>query len=153
MARGADRGFNDWPESFPGLRTQAVDLHEGLDVARATHADFAAKVARTAAPLPRPLALCGWSMGGLVVLQAAVEVEPLSVILIEASPPLEVQGADPQADVVPGSFDPEKVYGPFPAGVRSRPESALARGERKRGISVPSLPCPSLVISGDEFSR
>jgi hypothetical protein len=27
----------------------------------------------------------------------------------------------------------------------------FARAERKRGISVPSLPCPSLVIYGDEF--
>jgi hypothetical protein len=35
--------------------------------------------------------------------------------------------------------------------MRSRPESSRARGERKRGISVPSLPCPSLVVYGDDF--
>jgi hypothetical protein len=51
----------------------------------------------------------------------------------------------------PGSFDPEDVYGRFPVGIASRLESALARAERKRGISVPSLPCPSLVITGQEF--
>ncbi len=46
-------------------------------------------------------------------------------------------------------FDPEGVYGPFP--VRARPESTLARAERKRGISVPSLPYPTLVVTGDDF--
>jgi len=43
------------------------------------------------------------------------------------------------------------VYGSFPSDMRARPESLFARAERKRGISVPSLPCPSLVIYGDEF--
>src|SRR5205085_12330733 len=52
---------------------------------------------------------------------------------------------------VAGTFDPEVVYGAFPAGVRARLESSLARAERKRGISVPRLPCPSLVVYGDEF--
>jgi hypothetical protein len=47
-----------------------------------------------------------------------------------------------------GSLD---VYGRFPSGIRSRPESSLARAERKRGISVPALPWPALVIYGDEF--
>jgi hypothetical protein len=45
------------------------------------------------------------------------------------------------------------VYGSFPSDMRARPESLFARAERKRGISVPSLPCPSLVIYGDEFPR
>jgi hypothetical protein len=35
--------------------------------------------------------------------------------------------------------------------MRARLESLLARAERKRGVSVPSLPCPALVVSGDEF--
>jgi hypothetical protein len=90
-------------------------------------------------------------MGGLVVLLAAARARPHSVILIEASPPGEVQGFD--SDVAPraGTFDPEEAYGRFPEGVLARPESALARAERKRGISVPQLLCPSLVISGGEF--
>ena len=53
--------------------------------------------------------------------------------------------------VYPGTFDPEAVYGSFPPGIPSRPESSLARLERQAGISVPSLPCPSLVVSGSEF--
>jgi hypothetical protein len=51
----------------------------------------------------------------------------------------------------PWVFDPEVVYGSFPPGVRVRPESSLARAERKRGISVKTLPCPSLVVYGREF--
>jgi hypothetical protein len=37
--------------------------------------------------------------------------------------------------------------------MRARPESLLARGERKRGISVPSLPCPALVVYGDQLAE
>ena len=37
--------------------------------------------------------------------------------------------------------------------MRARPESSLARAERKRGISIPSLPCPALVAYGDEFAE
>ncbi len=35
--------------------------------------------------------------------------------------------------------------------MRARPESTRARDERKRGISVPTLPCGSLVVYGDAF--
>jgi pimeloyl-ACP methyl ester carboxylesterase len=131
----------------------AVDLQAGLDVARATHADYAAAVVRAAAGFPGPVALCGWSMGGLVVLEAAQRLEPHSVVLIEPSPPAEVQGFDGSVELRPGVFDPEEVYGPFPAGMEARPESLLARAERKRGISVPVLDRPSLVIAGEEFGR
>jgi hypothetical protein len=90
-------------------------------------------------------------MGGLVVLLAAARAQAHSVILIEASPPGEVQGFNGDAEITQGRFDPEAVYGSFPEDVPARPESSLARGERKRGISVPSLTRPSLVIYGDEF--
>jgi hypothetical protein len=90
-------------------------------------------------------------MGGLVGLQAADRVRPQSVILIEASPPAEVQGVNPDVALGTGTFDPEAAYGRFPEGMPARPESALARAERKRGISVPRLPCPSLIIYGDAF--
>jgi pimeloyl-ACP methyl ester carboxylesterase len=36
--------------------------------------------------------------------------------------------------------------------VRARPESELARGERKRGIRVPRVACPSLVVYGREYA-
>jgi pimeloyl-ACP methyl ester carboxylesterase len=97
------------------------------------------------------VSLCGWSMGGLAVLQGAGRVRPHGVVLLETSPPAEAQGVDESVEPHPGSFDPEEVYGAFPAGMQARPESLLARLERKRGISVPSLPCPSLVVTGDDF--
>jgi pimeloyl-ACP methyl ester carboxylesterase len=114
-------------------------------------ANYVERVVNAACALPQPVSLCGWSMGGLVVLQAAASAEPQSVILIEASPPGEIQGFDLDDELTNGTFDPEEVYGAFPPGVAARPESSLARAERKRGISVPSLPCPSLVVYGDDF--
>ena len=143
--------FDGWAESFPGLDVAAVDLHGGLDVARASMADYARRVAGAAAGLPPPVAVLGWSMGGLAVLMAAAEVVPEAVVLLEASAPAEVQGVDERVVVEPGTFDPEEVYGRFPAGMRARPESSPARAERRRGISVPSLPCRSVVVYGDEF--
>lgn len=144
--------FDGWASTFPGVTVAAVDLHAHLDVRRASHADYAQAVVGAAAQLPRPVALCGWSMGGLVVLQAASEVRPEAVVVIEPSAPAEVQGSHPETEVGDGSFDPVELYGrPFPAGLRARPESSRARAERKRGISVPSLSCPSLVVFGDEF--
>lgn len=116
-------------------------------------ADYAARVVAEAQTRPRPPALCGWSMGGLVVLRAAAAIDPHSVILLEASPPAEVQGFAPDAEVRAGVFDPEEVYGRFPAGVRARPESQRARDERKRGVSVPRLPCRSLVVHGRDFPQ
>jgi pimeloyl-ACP methyl ester carboxylesterase len=115
--------------------------------------DYAERVVVAARLLPRPVSLCGWSMGGLVVLQAAVRARPHSVILIEASPPAEVQGFAGDTEMTTGTFDPEAVYGPFPTDVPARTESSLARSERKRGISVPNLPCPSLVIYGEDFRQ
>jgi pimeloyl-ACP methyl ester carboxylesterase len=154
LAHGAGSGpwvFDGWAEAFDGVVVEAVDLHEDLDVAHAKHADYAERVVAVARRLPAPVALCGWSMGGLTVLQAAERVDPHSVVLLEASPPAEAQENDSGAEVEPGTFDPEDVYGAFPRGMRARPESLLARAERKRGVSVPRIPCPSLVVVGEEF--
>jgi len=154
LVHGAGSGpwiFESWSADFPHVRVHAPDLHERLDVAHASMHDYANRVVSAAATLPRPVALCGWSMGGLVVLMAAARVRPHSVVLIEPSPPAEAQGFAPDTALRRGTFDPEQVYGTFPPGVVARPESEFARAERKRGISVPALPCPSLVVSGDEF--
>ena len=150
LVHGAGSGpfvFDSWPEHFPGVDLVAVDLHAGLDVGRASHDDYAERVAAAASG---PVALCGWSMGGLVVLQAAARVRPAAVVLLEASPPAEVQGFQ-GTEIQDGTFDPEETYGAFPEGMAARPESLRARGERKRGISVPTLSCPSLVVHGDDF--
>jgi pimeloyl-ACP methyl ester carboxylesterase len=57
----------------------------GLDVANASHGDYANRVVLEAEALPQPVCLCGWSMGGLAVLQAAVRVRPHSLVLLETS--------------------------------------------------------------------
>jgi pimeloyl-ACP methyl ester carboxylesterase len=142
--------YDGWPPFFPGVELVAVDLHAGLDVGRASHADYARRLAEAARAAEPPVVLCGWSMGGLVVLEAAQEAAPSAVVLLEASAPGEVQGFldAPEAE---GTFDPEELYGRFPDGMRARPESLRARAERKRGISIPALACPSLVVHGDDF--
>lgn len=152
LVHGAGSGpwiFDEWKSAFPGITVSAVDLQEDLDVAKASMTAYAAVVTTAVQRLDRPVALCGWSMGGLTVLHVAPVVKPHSVIVLEPSPPAEVQGFHPETALSFGTFDPEAVYGPAAPGERCRPESLLARCERKRGISVPSLPCPSLVVYGD----
>ena len=142
--------FEGWQESFPELAVTAVDLQAGLDVARATLRDYAVAIVHAVAAAARPVAVCAWSLGGLAAMLGADEARPDALILLEPSPPLEVQGL---RDVVPrpGTFDPLAVGAPFPAGMAARPESSLATGERERGVSVPSLPpgTRTLVVAGD----
>ena len=154
LVHGAGSGpwvFDGWSGAFGERDVEAVDLHAGLEVAQASMANYEAAVTAAACLLPRPLAVCAWSMGGLAAMMAARRVEPELLVLLEPSPPSQVQGPVPGVAVGPGTFDPEEVYGPFPGGVPARPESSLSRGERKRGISVPELPCPTVVVYGDEF--
>jgi len=154
LAHGSGSGpwvFDGWDDDFPGVELRVPDLQEGLDVAAASMADFAAAIVRAADGLPRPFALCGWSLGGLAAMMAAEHVPPDRLVLLEPSAPAEVQGTDPTVPLGHGLLDPVATYGAFPAGIASRPDSSLARAERKRGISVPSLPCPTLVVYGDEL--
>lgn len=155
LVHGAGSGpwvFDGWPACFPpALRLATVDLHEGLDPAHATMAQYADAVARAAQGLERPVIVVAWSMGGLAAMMAADSADAL--VLLEASAPAEVQGAHRDVRPAPGVFDPEAEYGAFPDGVRARPESSLARAERKRGISVPELRLPTLVVYGDEYAE
>jgi pimeloyl-ACP methyl ester carboxylesterase len=143
--------FDGWAAAFPDLEVEAVDLMAGLNVAEAAMSNYAAVIVRAAEWLPRPVALCGWSSGGLAAMMAARQAEADFLILLESSPPGEVQGFDESVPLRTGTFDPEATYGAFPPGMRARPESLLARAERKRGVSVPELPCPALVVYGDAF--
>jgi pimeloyl-ACP methyl ester carboxylesterase len=143
--------FDGWRDAFGDVELVAPDLQEGLDPARATMADFAEAVVRAALGLPRPLAVCGWSLGGLAAMAAAERVRPDRLVLLEPSAPAETAGTDPAVPLEQGLLDPEATYGSFPPGQRARPDSLLARAERRRGISVPTLPCPTLVVHGDEL--
>ena len=139
--------FDGW--HLQGHELEAVDLQAGLNVAAASMLNYEAVATRACDGVERPFALLGWSMGGLVAMMAVRRVEPDALVLLEPSPP---DGRDPNARLAEGVYDPQEVYGPFPEGVRSRPESLYARAERLRGIPVPSLPARTLVVSGDEFA-
>jgi pimeloyl-ACP methyl ester carboxylesterase len=145
--------FERWEDAFPDLHVEAVDLQAGLNAGEAAMSNYAAVVARAVDGLPRPVALCGWSMGGLAVLMAARQAGAERLVVLEPSPPGEVQGFDESIPLETGTFDPEEAYGPFPPGVPARPESRLARSERKRGVSVATVPCPALVVYGDELAE
>ena len=153
LVHGAGNGprvFQGWTDAFPGMSLAAVDLHRGRDIGSTSMWDYEATVYEAAEVMPTPLALCGWSMGGLLVAMVARKLRPEAVVMIEPSPPAEVAGEDHDVPLERGWFDPEEVYGPFPEGMAPRPESELARAERQRGISVPTLPCRSLVVFGRE---
>lgn len=156
LVHGAASGpwaFAGWADSFRGLEVRALDLQAGLVVPEASMQNYAAAVAASAGLLPPPLALVGWSMGGLAAMMAARRVGPESIVLLEPSPPAEVQGLHPEVEPHPGTYDGEAEYGPFPDGMRARPESALARAERRRGISVATLAARTLVVHGREFPQ
>jgi pimeloyl-ACP methyl ester carboxylesterase len=155
LVHGAGSGpwiFDEWADTFPTSILHAVDLQHHVPVQRASMRSYANEIGRAARPLPRPIAIVAWSMGGLVAMMQAPTLGAMCLVLLEPSPPAEIQGSHASTSIVdPGAFDPEVVYGPFPPGIRSRPESSLARAERTAGISVPTVPCPSVVVSGSEF--
>jgi pimeloyl-ACP methyl ester carboxylesterase len=155
LIHGAGSGpwiFDGWSDALPVVALHAVDLQAGVQVQQASMSDYADAIVRAARQHPRPLAAVAWSMGGLASMMAAEALEAMCLVVMEPSPPAEIQGWHPSSSTVDsGVFDPEAAYGRFPPGIRSRPESSLARAERKAGIAVPTLPCPSLVVSGSEF--
>jgi len=146
-------GGGSGPWVFDGWEGEALDLHAGLNVAAASMLNYEAVVTGDALLMPRPLCVVGWSMGGLAAMMAAHRLDPDALALLEPSPPGEVQGFDESVGLEEGAYDPNDAYGPFPAGVASRPESRLARCERKRGVSVPALACRTLVVYGDEYAE
>ncbi len=155
LVHGAASGpwvFDAWGDTFSELELEAVDLHAGLNIAEASMSNYVKIAERAADWLPRPLGVCGWSMGGLVAMLAVNHARPDWLVLLEPSPPAEVQRVDRTVGPRSGTYAGESAYGTFPAGVRSRPESSLARAERKRGLSVAQLDCPTLVVYGHEFA-
>lgn len=162
LVHGATSGpwvFDGWAEFWPGDDVRVPDLQEGLDVAHATMSDYADRVVAVArdsdagdqGDADRPLILCGWSMGGLVAMMAALRCKPAALVLIEPSVSKEIDGGDAGWPLDHGSYESESTYGHSVDGMQHRPESLLARGERKRGISIPGFDCPVLVIAGPDF--
>ena len=143
--------FEGWEDSFlPEARLLPVDLQEGLEVGAATMEDYVERVVIAAGGIHDRPVLVGWSMGGLVAMMAAPRLRASRLVLIEPSPPIEIVGAHPEVEIpASGSYGAE-VYGGL-SGLLERPESAVARAQRQRGISIPELPFRTLVVSGDDF--
>jgi len=142
--------FEGWTQWFPGVTVGAIDLQAGLRLERASMELYSNAVIAEAGRLPWPLLLCGYGMGGLVALIAARTLRPELLVLIEPFPPRETGGFHPEIAPAPGVFEPDQAERAA-SPVRLRPESALAKAERERGISVPTpLPCRSLVVFRDD---
>ena len=152
LVHGAGSGpwvFDRW--LLPGA--VAVDLQAGLDVGDASMEDYEGRVAAVISAAPDDVRVVGWSMGGLVAMMAARAAAPRALVVVEPSAPAEVQGWHLEVSMQSGTYDPEEEYGRFPEGMAARPESLRARSERKRGISVPSIQCPLLVVHGADYAR
>jgi len=159
LVHGATSGpwvFDGWADMFPDDDVRVPDLHEGLDVGSATMSDYADRVLAAVGDGGgdgSPLVLCGWSMGGLVAMMAALRCKPAALVLIEPSVSKEIDGGDPNWPVEVGTYESASTYGPSVPGMRHRPESLVARGERKRGISIPGFDCPVLVVAGPDYGN
>lgn len=103
--------------------------------------------------LPRttPAVICGWSMGGLVAMMVAGRLPIAGLILVEPSLPAEVQGVRDGVVPLRGTFDPDAIYGPRADGIAARPDSLYALNERRRGVFVGHVGCPTPVIGGRDF--
>jgi pimeloyl-ACP methyl ester carboxylesterase len=166
LVHGATSGpwaFEGWMPALGDVDVRVPDLQHGLDVSQATMEAYRDQVEAHLDPLPAgdgghedgaaasSAVLCGWSMGGLVAMMAARRRLPAALVVVEPSLPLEVGGGDPDLPLVEGTYDAADVYGPVADASRHRSESALARSQRLRGISIPTIGCPMLVVAGRSY--
>lgn len=160
-----------WQEllALHGWKTAAVNLrgHGGassVDLTAVTMEDYASDVSRVIAGLSLKPVVMGWSMGGLVAMMLAAKGEAGACVAL--APSLPALQEDPRCALQPGVFGPE-VYGiasldpgdqpAMPDLDREErqvalsslgPESLLARSERRRGVLIPEIPCPFLLVTG-----
>src|SRR3954452_4796679 len=155
-----------------GWPTYAVDLRghgasAPTDLSRTSMYDYLVDVRQLAEQLREQPIIVGWSMGGLVAIMAAEA--GLARACVGLAPSTPAQAKDPSAWLRVGSFGPEEY------GITSRDpdddqpsmpdldreertialgslgqESRYARDERQRGIVIPSLPCPLLIVTGTD---
>lgn len=152
LVHGATSGpwvFDAWADRFLGFDVRVPDLQAGLATDRAGMGDYADRVvAATDGP---GAVVVGWSMGGLVAMMAAQQQPLAALVVIEPSPPRELGHYDTLVVPRPGVYDAEAMYGPLPPGTRHRPDSRLALEQRQRGISIPRVDCPLLVIATSSY--
>jgi Predicted hydrolases or acyltransferases (alpha/beta hydrolase superfamily) len=90
--------------------------------ARETFPDFSATAQTLLDALPERITLCGWSLGGLLAMRAALLApERVSGLALVGSTPCFMQRADWQAAQTPA------LLGSFSASVQAQPEQTLQR--------------------------
>jgi pimeloyl-ACP methyl ester carboxylesterase len=152
LVHGATSGpwvFESWVGRFRSFEVRVPDLQTGLAVERASMADYAQQV--IAATGGVGAVVIGWSMGGLVAMLAAQRQRLAALVVVEPSQPRELGRHNTEVVPTVGVYDAETMYGPLPADTRHRPESRLALEERQRGISIPRIDCPLLVIASSSY--
>lgn len=151
-----------------GVTSRAVALrgHPGgrpADLARTSMEEYADDVRDAMRSLARPVALIGWSMGGLVSMMAAAAGGAVTCIGLAPSTPAVAR--NPSVALRAGAFGPEE-YGIGSRDLDDQPamhdldreerrtalaalcrESRYARDERAAGVVVPPLPCPLLIVT------
>jgi pimeloyl-ACP methyl ester carboxylesterase len=155
----ADAG---WPVYALDLRGHGASAP--IDLARTSMADYLDDVRLLAGQLRERPVVVGWSMGGLVAMMAAGEGLARACIGLAPSTPAQV--VDERVALRTGEFGPEE-YGIISHDPDQQPampdldheerlvalsslgrESRYARDDRQRGIVIPSLSCPMLVVTG-----
>ncbi|WP_291985590.1 alpha/beta fold hydrolase [Candidatus Accumulibacter sp. ACC007] len=90
--------------------------------ARKTFPDFLATAQTLLDALPERITLCGWSLGGLLAMRAALLApERVSGLILVGSTPCFMQRADWQGAQTPA------LLGSFSASVQAQPEQTLQR--------------------------
>jgi pimeloyl-ACP methyl ester carboxylesterase len=172
-AANSSRVWRFWQEQLAALgwTSDAVDLRghgtgRPADLSVASMRDYADDVASVASRLvPKPVVI-GWSMGGLVAMMVAARGSASACVgLAPSTPASSVDGAVPLRSGVFDSSeygiltrDPLDQLAMADLDLEERTvalsslglESRLARDERKRGIVIRDLPCPLLIVTGEQ---
>lgn len=168
LLHGAGGGAWEWQLwrgvlQSEGLNCHVPELHAAETGLESTALDDylqQARVAyRRALDTQEPVLLIGASLGGLLALMLATEVEPAALVLINALPPspLHAELAEPDwPDRVPWGrerslagtrrslFDSDDATR-LAAFRRWRDESGLVLNQASAGIELPALSCPILL--------
>ena len=119
----AEGQSGDWPpEPFSGQPTRRTSTGAASRAAPSTREDFEACARALIARLPAGVTLCGWSLGGLLALQAALLAPGhIARLILVAATPSFTQRADWSAG------QPAALLDTFQAAVADHPKATLQR--------------------------
>lgn len=168
LIHGAGAGGWEWDGwrrvlAAGGVAAIAPDLLPGAGGLAATRlADYRRQVVHAALGLPQPRVLVGASLGGLLALAAAAEVQPQALVLVNALPPAPLHASLPPREApgpvvhwgrdatlagtrraLPDADEATCLH----AWRRWRDESGAVLAEALAGVSVATPACPVLVLA------